>query len=109
MMKSFSLRSIECGWDLDDAGAKSAGTRACTVETVDGFGCATSNDGKDDVIVRVIASEKNWIEGVRLLERAAQMEGMRRAVGMPDLHVGRGCPIRATFLVCGLDLSCFCG
>ena len=62
-----------------------------------------SNIKSSDAIVRVIASENNWIEGnaVRQLERTAQLKGMQRAVGMPDLHAGKGCPIGAAFLAKG--------
>lgn len=51
------------------------------------------------VDIRVIASPNNWIEGeaVAQLEKTAQLPGMRRAVGMPDLHPGKGTPIGAAF------------
>lgn len=53
--------------------------------------------------VRVIASPKNWIEGeaVRQLEKTASLAGMRLAVGLPDLHPGKGSPIGAAFAVKG--------
>ena len=53
--------------------------------------------------VRVIASAKNWIEGaaVQQLEKTAELEGMRLAVGLPDLHPGRGTPIGAAYVVEG--------
>ena len=46
-----------------------------------------------------MASDKNWIEGpaVDQLKNTAKLEGMVRAVGMPDLHPGRGNPIGAVF------------
>ncbi len=49
--------------------------------------------------VRIIASKKNWIEGEAelQLERTAQLPGMRLAVGLPDLHPGKGAPIGAVF------------
>jgi release factor H-coupled RctB family protein len=49
--------------------------------------------------VRVIASPSSWIEGeaLRQLEAAARLPGMRLAVGLPDLHPGRGHPIGAAF------------
>ena len=49
--------------------------------------------------VRVIASSRNWIEGVAVqqLEKAAQLQGMRFAVGLPDLHPGKGSPIGAAY------------
>lgn len=51
----------------------------------------------------VIASAKSWIEGeaVRQLEATAKLPGMVRAVGLPDLHPGRGNPIGAAFLSTG--------
>jgi len=50
--------------------------------------------------VRVIAGSSSWIEGeaVRQLEACARLPGMRLAVGLPDLHPGRGHPIGAAFL-----------
>ncbi len=53
--------------------------------------------------VQVIASPGSWIEGeaVRQLEQTAALPGMRRAVGMPDLHPGRGSPIGAAFASVG--------
>jgi release factor H-coupled RctB family protein len=50
--------------------------------------------------VRVIASDENWIEGAALqqLEKTASLAGMRMAVGLPDLHPGKGSPIGAAFL-----------
>ncbi len=54
--------------------------------------------------VRMVASKHNWIEGeaVRQLEKTAELPGMRLAVGMPDLHPGRGHPIGAAFLSQGI-------
>jgi len=53
--------------------------------------------------VRLIASPSNWIEGaaVRQLEKTASLPGMRLAVGLPDLHPGKGSPIGAAFAVEG--------
>jgi release factor H-coupled RctB family protein len=53
--------------------------------------------------VRVIASTKNWIEGaaVQQLEKTAALPGMRLAVGLPDLHPGKGSPIGAAYAVEG--------
>ena len=53
--------------------------------------------------VRVIASAKNWIEGaaVQQLEKTAALPGMRLAVGLPDLHPGKGSPIGAAYVVEG--------
>jgi len=53
--------------------------------------------------VRIIASSKNWIEGTaeQQLRKTAGFEGMRMAVGLPDLHPGKGYPIGAAFAVEG--------
>jgi release factor H-coupled RctB family protein len=53
--------------------------------------------------VRLIASSNNWMEGaaVRQLEKTAALPGMRLAVGLPDLHPGKGSPIGAAFAVEG--------
>jgi release factor H-coupled RctB family protein len=55
-------------------------------------------------IVRLIASAKTWIEGeaLRQLEKTAELLGMRLAVGMPDLHPGKGNPIGAAFATEGV-------
>lgn len=69
--------------------------------------------------VRLFASSANWIEGaaVQQLEKAATLPGMRRAVGLPDLHPGKGSPIGAAFLtegwlyptLVGNDIGCGIG
>ena len=53
--------------------------------------------------VRVLASSKNWIEGTaeQQLKKTAGLAGMRLAVGLPDLHPGKGSPIGAAFAVEG--------
>lgn len=53
----------------------------------------------DKCDVSIIASANNWVEGeaVRQLEQTATYAGMRYAVGMPDLHPGKGNPIGAAF------------
>ncbi|SPE54790.1 Release factor H-coupled RctB family protein [Verrucomicrobia bacterium] len=66
--------------------------------------------------VRLIASPKLWIEGeaVRQLYAAARREGVRLAVGFPDLHPGQGTPVGAAFVtdqviyphVIGGDIGC---
>ena len=50
--------------------------------------------------VRLIASPKSWIEGeaVRQLYATAAFEGVRLAVGFPDLHPGKGTPAGAAFI-----------
>lgn len=51
----------------------------------------------------MIASSKTWLESdaVQQLEATARLPGMRRAVGMPDLHPGKGAPIGAVFACSG--------
>ena len=52
----------------------------------------------------IIASDQSWIEGeaVRQLEQTATLTGMKRTVGMPDLHPGKGTPIGAAFYAEGM-------
>jgi release factor H-coupled RctB family protein len=66
--------------------------------------------------VRLIASPKSWIEGeaVRQLYATAKFEGVRLAVGFPDLHPGKGTPVGAAFVtedviyphIIGGDIGC---
>ena len=58
----------------------------------------------DNVKPIIIASDKSWIEGeaIRQLEITARLPGMQRAVGLPDLHPGKGIPIGAAFLSTGV-------
>lgn len=66
--------------------------------------------------VRIVASPRTWIEGeaVQQLERTATLPGMVAAVGMPDLHPGKGSPIGAAFVcegriyphLVGNDIGC---
>ena len=66
--------------------------------------------------VRLIASPKSWIEGeaLRQLHATAELDGVRLAVGFPDLHPGRGTPVGAAFVseqviyphVIGGDIGC---
>lgn len=53
--------------------------------------------------VTLIATDKSWIEGeaLRQLEQTADLPGMVRAAGLPDLHPGKGIPIGAAFLTQG--------
>jgi len=61
---------------------------------------ALSDDGR----VRLLASKKNWIEGeaVSQLKKTAELPGVRLAVGLPDLHPGRGHPVGAAFVTEGV-------
>lgn len=49
--------------------------------------------------VDIIASSSSWIEqtAVDQLHQNAQMEGIERVVGLPDLHAGRGIAVGAAF------------
>lgn len=78
----------------------------------------TSNH-KDDASVRIIASSNNWIEGdaVMQLEKTANLKGIKHAIGMPDLHAGKGYPVGVAFLsdaqiypaLVGNDIGCGMG
>jgi release factor H-coupled RctB family protein len=54
--------------------------------------------------VRLFASAKSWIEGeaVRQLYATAKFEGVRQAVGFPDLHPGKNGPVGAAFVTEGI-------
>ena len=54
--------------------------------------------------VRLFASAKSWIEGeaLRQLYATSKLEGMRLAVGFPDLHPGKGGAVGAAFVTEGL-------
>ena len=54
--------------------------------------------------VRLFASAQSWIEGeaVRQLYATAKLDGVRRAVGFPDLHPGKGSPVGAAFVTEGV-------
>jgi release factor H-coupled RctB family protein len=54
--------------------------------------------------VRLFASAKSWVEGevLRQLYATSKLEGMRLAVGFPDLHPGKGSPVGAAFVTEGL-------
>lgn len=69
--------------------------------------------------VTIIASDNSWIEGeaIQQLNRVAQLPGVRMAVGMPDLHPGRGYPVGAAIVtenilyphLVGNDVGCGMG
>jgi release factor H-coupled RctB family protein len=63
----------------------------------------TSEHPGEPAEVRVLASANNWIEGTaeQQLKKTAELPGMRLAVGLPDLHPGKGSPIGAAFAVEG--------
>ncbi len=67
----------------------------------------------------LIATEQSWMEGeaIRQLENAANLPGMKRAAGLPDLHPGKGIPVGSAFLsegvvyphLVGNDIGCGMG
>ncbi len=54
--------------------------------------------------VRLFASAQSWIEGeaVRQLYATAKFDGVRLAIGFPDLHPGKGTPVGAAFVTEGV-------
>jgi release factor H-coupled RctB family protein len=54
--------------------------------------------------VSLFASARSWIEGeaVRQLYAAAKLDGVRLAVGFPDLHPGQGTPVGTAFVTEGV-------
>ncbi len=73
----------------------------------------------DDDNVRLVASPQNWIdsEALQQLRSTAALPGVRLAVGLPDLHPGRGHPVGAALLtdeilypqLVGNDVGCGMG
>lgn len=53
--------------------------------------------------ILLVASNDTWIEGnaIQQLHITAQLAGMQKIVGLPDLHAGRGYPIGASFFTLG--------
>ncbi|MEB3188799.1 MAG: RNA ligase RtcB family protein [Snowella sp.] len=70
----------------------------------------------EKVKINIIASSQNWIEGwaIEQLKKTAELPHMIQAVGMPDLHPGKGHPIGAAFItktvfypyLVGNDIGC---
>lgn len=68
-----------------------------------------------DNIVKVIKSEKSWIESnaIDQLKKMAELKGIVKAVGLPDLHIGKT-PVGASFItkdmiyphLIGNDIGC---
>ena len=54
--------------------------------------------------VRLFASARSWIEGeaVRQLYATAKLDGVRLAVGFPDMHPGKASPVGAAFVTEGV-------
>ena len=55
-------------------------------------------------VIRIITTKDNWIEGeaIRQLEKTAELPGMIMAVGLPELHPGKGIPVGAVFASVGI-------
>ena len=55
-------------------------------------------------VIRIMTTEENWIEGeaIRQLEKTAELPGMIMAVGLPELHPGKGIPVGAVFATIGI-------
>ena len=53
--------------------------------------------------IKIIKSEKSWMESnaIEQLEKVAELEGIVKAVGLPDLHVGKT-PVGASFITKGV-------
>lgn len=53
--------------------------------------------------IKIIASPRLWMEDAALQQTrtTAQLPGMQRVVGLPDLHPGRGYPVGAAFFSTG--------
>ena len=74
---------------------------------------------EQEVCVRVISGAKSWIESeaIRQLYATARLGGVKLAVGLPDLHPGRGHPVGAVFVsdavihpqIIGGDIGCGMG
>ena len=49
----------------------------------------------------IIGSEHLWLEGaaIQQAQTTANLPGMQRVVGLPDLHPGRGYPVGAAFFL----------
>jgi release factor H-coupled RctB family protein len=68
---------------------------------------------------RLIASPRNWIdaEALRQFCQASHLDGIRQAVGLPDLHAGKSHPTGAAFVtegvlypqLTGKDIGCGIG
>lgn len=63
------------------------------------------------VSIRLIRTEKSWMEGLAIdqLRTAASRPGIELAVGLPDLHPGKGLPVGAAMLSRGVIYPAFIG
>ncbi|PCK08725.1 MAG: RNA ligase RtcB family protein [Alteromonadaceae bacterium] len=76
-------------------------------------------EGDAQAQMRLIISDKNWLESsaIEQLKKTAELPCMCCAVGMPDLHPGKGQPIGAAFIsrghiyphLVGSDIGCGMG
>ena len=51
--------------------------------------------------IRLFSPDRNRIEGnaLRQLEKTADLPGIEIAAGLPDLHLGKGGPVGAAFMI----------
>jgi release factor H-coupled RctB family protein len=76
-----------------------------TIRLRQGYGGQEGNmNTLSETQVRLFASAQSWIEGeaVRQLYATAKLDGVRLAVGFPDLHPGKGTPVGAAFVTEGV-------
>lgn len=76
-------------------------------------------DSHSNVDLRIVISEKNWLESSAIdqMKKTAELPGMCCGIGMPDLHPGKGQPIGAAFItrdviyphLVGSDIGCGMG
>jgi release factor H-coupled RctB family protein len=79
----------------------------------------TSDVANNKAKVRIVISDKNWLESsaIEQLKKTAELPGMCCGIGMPDLHPGKGQPIGAAFIshdivyphLVGSDIGCGMG
>ena len=100
----------------DDDGAHRIYDLDNTSQCAQSHGILRMDTNTDGPRVRLIKSDASWIEGeaVRQLESTAKLAGIVAAVGMPDLHPGKGHPVGAAFVsravihphLVGNDIGC---
>src|SRR5437867_2099527 len=85
----FGMRNAGCGVrNSEQSGPPHRKINLASAGTKGSMNTLTENN------VRLFASSRSWIEGeaLRQLYAAAELDGMRLAVGFPDLHPGKGAP-----------------
>jgi len=87
--------------DPDSCPSRKKQTNPSAFEGVDG---AVNSENEQRAEVRVISSDKCWMDGDALgqLHKAATLPGMLLAVGLPDLHAGPGRPVGSAFAAAGV-------